>query len=235
MPKKGKQYRQMAEKVDRDKLYALNEAVALVKQTSPTKFDGTIELHVRTGIDPKKPEQAIRDTLTLPHGNGKEGKLKIAAIVPDEKVKVAKDAGANAAGLEDMIAELSKGKINYDIILATPDVMKKIGKLAKILGQKGLMPNPKSGTVDQDVEKMVKAIRSGRVEFRNDKEGNLHVAVGKVSFDEDKLLNNIQALLKAIRDTKPSSMKGTYLLSATLASTMGPGVKVDLNEAMKAL
>lgn len=233
MPKLGKKYQDAAAKVDPEKLYSLTEAVALAKETSTVKFDATVEFHVRTGIDPKKPEQALRGTLNLPHGSGK--KYSIAAIVTDDKVKVAKDAGADEAGLEDLIAELGKGKIKYDVVVATPDTMKKLGKVAKILGQKGLMPNPKSGTVTTDVEKTIKEIKGGRIEFRNDKEGNLHVPMGKVSFDVQALENNAKTLLKALRDAKPAGVKGTYLKTMSLATSMGPGIKVDVNEALKSL
>lgn len=233
MPKSGKKYREAAAKVNPNQFYSLAQAVALAKETSMVKFDATVEAHFATGIDPKKPEQALRGTLNLPHGSGK--KVSIAAIVGDDQVKAAKAAGADEAGLEDLIEELAKGKIPYDVIIATPDTMKKLGKVAKVLGQKGLMPNPKSGTVTDDVEKTIKELKGGRVEFRNDKEGNVHVPAGKVSFDAQALENNLKALLRALREVKPSGIKGNFLKTMTVASTMGPGIKVDVNEALKNL
>lgn len=213
--------------------YNLSEAIKLVKESSSVKFDATAEVHLNLGIDPKQADQTVRSTIVLPHGTGK--KLKIAAVVNDDKVKAAKDAGAASAGLEDLIAEFEKGKFDYDVVVATPDTMKKLGKVAKTLGQKGLMPNPKSGTVTDDIEKTLQELSRGRVEFRNDKEGNLHSIFGKVSFKEDELENNLKALLLAIRDSKPSGAKGTFIKSITLTSTMGPGVKVDVNEALAAI
>lgn len=233
MPNTGKKYRDATTKVDPEKLYPLAEALALVKETSTVKFDATVELHFKTGIDPKKPDQALRGTLNLPHGSGK--KYTIAAIVTDDKVQLAKDAGADEAGLEDLIVELGKGKFKYDVIIATPETMKKVGKAAKVLGQKGVMPNPKSGTVTEDIEKTIKELKAGRVEYRNDKEANLHMPVGKVSFDIQALENNVNMVLKTLRDAKPTGVKGNFLRTMSLSSTMGPGVKVDVNEALKSL
>lgn len=233
MAHSGKKYREVAAKVDPNKLYSLAEAVALAKETSPVKFDATVEVHFKTGIDPKKPEQALRGTLSLPHGSGK--KVSIAAIVTDDQVKAAKAAGADEAGLEDLIETLGKGKVPYDVIIATPDTMKKLGKVAKILGQKGLMPNPKSGTVTTDIEKTIHELKAGRIEFRNDKEANVHVPVGKVSFSADALENNLKSLLKALREARPVGIKGNFLKTMSLATSMGPGIKVEMNEAMKGL
>ena len=233
MSKKGKNYRAIAEKLAGKEFYTLSEAVKLVKETSPVKFDATAEVHLNMNLDPKKAEEALRGTVMLPHGSGKT--LKIAAIVSDDKAKAAKAAGADAAGLEDLIEEFSKGKIDYDVIVATPDVMKSLGKVAKILGQKGMMPNPKSGTVAQDIEKAITELKKGRVEYRTDKDGNIHTIFGKVSFKEEELENNLRVLLKTLREAKPSTVKGNYIQSITLASTMGPGVKLDVNETLKAL
>ncbi len=230
---RGKKYRAAAEKIDRNKLYSLSEAVALTQQTSVSKFDATLEAHFTLGIDPKKPEQNIRGTLSLPHGSGKQ--YRIAAIVGEDKAAAAKAAGADAAGMEGLIDELATGKIDYDVIVASPDAMKKLGKVAKVLGQKGLMPNPKSGTVTTEIEKTIKELKAGRVEYRNDKQAGIHVAVGKMSFAADALENNAKALLKALRDAKPAGIKGTLITSFALASTMGPSVRVDVNEAMKNL
>jgi large subunit ribosomal protein L1 len=231
--KRGKKYAEAAKKLDKKKNYSLSEALRLLKETSTTKFDSTAEIHLNLNIDPAKAEQAIRGTISLPHGSGK--KVRIAAIVTDDKVKAAKDAGADEAGLEDLVAEFEKGKINYDVVVATPDVMKQIGKVAKILGQKGLMPNPKAGTVSDDIVKTIKELKGGRLEYRNDKEGNVHSIFGKLSFKDEALENNLKSFLKVIRDAKPSAIKGSFIKSITLTSTMGPGIKLDVNEALKAL
>ena len=233
MPKRGKNYRASLDKLKEKEFYLLDEAVKLLKETNTVKFDGTAELHFNLNIDPKKAEQAIRGTVTLPHGSGKTP--KIAAVVTDDKVKAAKAAGAAAAGLEDLINELGKGKVDYDVIIATPDVMKNLGKVAKVLGQKGMMPNPKSGTVTDDIEKTIKELMSGRVEYRNDKEGNVHTIFGKTSFKEEELENNLKTVLKVIRNAKPTTVKGVFINSITIASSMGPGIKLDVNETIKNL
>lgn len=231
--KRGKKYIESAKKLTAKESYTLSEALKLLKETSTTKFDSTAEIHLNLNIDPTNAEQAIRGTINLPHGSGK--KVRIAAIVSDDKVKEAKDAGADAAGLEDLVAEFGKGKINYDVIVATPDVMKQLGKVAKILGQKGLMPNPKAGTVTDDIVKTIKELKAGRLEYRNDKEGNLHSIFGKLSFKDEELENNLKSFLKVIRDAKPSVLKGSFIKSITLTSTMGPGIRLNVNEALKEL
>jgi len=233
MPKKGKNYRASLDKLKEKEFYPIAEAIKLLKETNAVKFDATAELHFNWKIDSKKSEQAVRGTVALPHGSGK--KLKIAAVVPDDKVKAAKAAGAAAAGLEDLIEEFGKGKVNYDIIVATPAVMKDLGKVAKVLGQKGMMPNPKSGTVTDDIEKIIKELMGGRVEYRNDKEGNVHAIFGKLSFKEEELENNLKTVLKAVRNAKPSSVKGTFINSITIASSMGPGIKLEVREVLKSL
>ena len=233
MKKYGKNYKSAAEKIKDKTTYNLSEAVKLLKETSSTKFDGTAEIHLNLNIDTKQSDQTVRSTVILPHGTGK--KLKIAAIVPDDKVKAAKDAGALSAGLEDLITELGKGKFDYDVIVATPDTMKKLSKVAKVLGQKGLMPNPKSGTVSPDIEKTIQELTRGRIELRTDKEGNLHSVFGKMSFKEDELENNLKAFLQAIRDAKPSGTKGTFIKSITVCTTMGPGIRLNINEVVGSL
>jgi len=233
MPKKGKNYRASLDKLKGKEFYSLDEAIKLLKETSTVKFDATAELHFNLNMDVKKTEQAVRGTVTLPHGSGKT--LKIAAVVTDDKVKAAKAAGAAAAGMEDLVEELGKGKIDYDIIVAMPATMKNLGKVAKILGQKGMMPNPKSGTVTDDIEKTIKELMSGRVEYRNDKEGNVHTIFGKLSFKEEELENNLKTVLKAVKNAKPSTVKGTFINSITIASTMGPGIKLKVNETLKSL
>jgi large subunit ribosomal protein L1 len=230
---KSKKYRQALELLKAKPAYSLSEAVDLLKKTSTTKFNGTAEIHLNLNIDPTQADQTLRSTVALPHGTGK--KLKIAAIVPEEKVKIAKEAGGTAAGVEDLIAEFEKGKINYDVIVAVPEVMKNLGKVAKILGQKGMMPNPKSGTVSPDIVKTIQELSRGRVEFRNDKEGNIHAIFGKIGFKEEELLNNLKAFLVAIRDAKPTGVKGTYINSITLNATMGPGIKLDSKTVMSEL
>lgn len=232
--KRGKKYADSAKKVAAKESYPISEALKLLKETgSGTKFDATAEVHFNLNIEPTKADQAIRGTINLPHGSGK--KVRIAAVVNDDKVKLCKDAGAQGAGLEDLIAEFAKGKINYDVVIATPATMKELGKVAKILGQKGLMPNPKAGTVTDDVEKTIRELKAGRLEYRNDKEGNLHSVFGKVSFKEEELENNLKSFIKLIRDAKPSSIKGSFIKSITLTSTMGPGIRLDVGEALKSL
>jgi len=223
---RSKKYRQSLELLKEKPSYNLAEAVALLKKTSTTKFNGTAEIHLNLNIDPTQADQTVRSTVALPHGTGK--KLRIAAIVQEDKVKLAKEAGATAAGMEDLIAEFEKGKIDYDVIVATPDVMKNLGKVAKILGQKGMMPNPKSGTVSPDIVKTIG-------ELTNDKEGNIHTIFGKVGFKEEELLNNLKAFLMAIRDAKPSGVKGTYLNNVAINATMAPGIKLDLKTVMAEL
>lgn len=231
--KRGKNYADAAKKLAEKDFYTLEEGLKLLKETGTTKFDSTAELHFNLNIDPTKADQAIRGTLNLPHGSGK--KVRIAAIVGDDKVKAAKDAGADEAGMEDLVAEFEKGKINYDVVVATPDVMKNLGKVAKILGQKGLMPNPKAGTVTDNIVDTIKELKAGRLEYRNDKEGNVHSIFGKLSFKDEELENNLKSFLRVIRDAKPSAIKGSFIKSITLTSTMGPGIRLDVNEALKAL
>jgi large subunit ribosomal protein L1 len=233
MHKRGKKYAESSKKLTQKEGYSLPEALKLLKETSYVKFDATAEIHFNLNVDPAKADQAIRGTISLPHGSGK--KIRIAAIVHDDKAKEAKEAGADAAGLEDLIAEFEKGKVNYDVVVATPDVMKQMGKVAKTLGQKGLMPNPKAGTVTDNIAKTIKELRGGRVEYRNDKEGNIHSIFGKLSFKDEALENNLKAFLRVIRDAKPASIKGSFINSITLTSTMGPGIKLNVNEALKEL
>jgi large subunit ribosomal protein L1 len=233
MKKYGKNYKKSLEALKGKPMYNLAEAVKLVKETGKTKFDSTVEIHLNLNIDPKQSDQTIRSTVILPHGTGK--KLKIAAVVSDDKAKAAKDAGATTAGLEDLIAEFEKGKFDYDVVVATPDVMKNLGKVAKVLGQKGLMPNPKSGTVSENIVKTIEELSRGRIELRNDKEGNVHSVFGKVSFKEDELENNLKAFLQAVREAKPSGVKGTFIKSITVTTTMGPGIRLNVNEVMSSL
>lgn len=220
----GKRYAEATKLVDPGKTYSTAEAIDLVKKTSNTKFDASVEVHIRLGIDPKKSDQQVRGTVGLPHGTGKT--KKVAAFVAADKEKEAKEAGADIVGGEEMIAELLKTqKIDFDIAVSTPDMMPKMAKVAKILGPKGLMPNPKSETVSPNVTKMISELKKGKIAFKSDDAGIIHTVVGKVSFDAQKLVENYEALMEAIRKAKPSSSKGTYLKSVTIATSMGPGIR----------
>lgn len=222
----SKRFNGLQKLVDPKKSYPLAEAVELVKKTAGTKFDATIELHVRLGIDPKKGDQQVRGTIALPHGTGKS--KRIAAFVTGEKAKEATEAGADLVGAEELIDQIAKtGKIDFDVAVATPDMMPKMAKAAKILGPKGLMPNPKTETVSANVKKMIEDLKKGKVAFKNDDTANLHIAVGKASFDAQKISENVAAALDTIQRAKPAASKGTYLMNVTLTSSMGPGVKVQ--------
>ncbi len=225
MPR-SKRYKELKASFDSKKAYEPAEAVELAKKTSTTKFDAAIEVHINLGIDPKKSDQLVRSTVALPHGTGQT--KKVAAFVSSpEKEKEAKDAGAELVGGEDLIAKIaSSGKIEFDIAVATPDMMPKLAKVAKILGPKGLMPSPKNETVTPNIKKAVEELRKGKVAFKSDDTGNIHQIIGKASFSKDQLLENFGAFMDAVRRAKPSSSKGTYLQSVTLTSTMGPGIKV---------
>lgn len=223
---KGKKYNEAAALVT-EEAYSLSEAVALLKKTSTTKFDGSCEVHMNLGLDPKQAEENIRLTVNLPHGTGKD--IKVVAFVDDANVKAAKDAGASEAGTEDLVEKISGGWLDFDIAVATPDQMKSLGKIAKTLGQKRLMPNPKAGTVTPDFEKIIGELKKGKVELRLDKEANMHNIFGKVSFGEKELEENLKTVVKAVLDAKPSTSKGTYLKSLTLATSMGPGVPIEVN------
>jgi len=207
------------------KLYTIKEAVELLKDTSTTKFDSSTDIAMNLGIDPKHADQMLRGTLALPHGTGKE--VIVIAFVDDDKIKEAKAAGAIEAGSEDLVEKISKGWLDFDIAVAAPDQMKKLGKIAKTLGQKGLMPNPKAGTVTPEPGKTIEEIKKGRIEYKNDKEGNLHNIFGKVSFGPDKLEENLRTYLKTVQEAKPSGVKGTYINSVTISTSMGPGIKID--------
>ena len=221
----GKKYRAAVGKLEEGKLYAPDEAVTLVRETHTTKFDATIEAHVRLGVDYRHADQMVRGTLVLPHGTGKT--KRIAVFATGEKAREAKDAGANIVGGEDLVKQVTEGNIDFDVALATPDAMGMVGRLGKILGPRGLMPNPKAGTVTFDIAKAVKDVQGGRVEFRIDRNGIVHLPIGKASFDDAKLRDNFAAMMDAIVRAKPSAAKGTYIKSVTLACTMGPAVRVD--------
>lgn len=221
----SKRFRSAQQLIDVNKSYPIDEAIALMKQTATTKFDGSVEVHVKLGIDPSKAEQMVRSTAQLPHGTGK--KLKIAVFAKGEAAKKAKDAGADMVGDEDLIAEIKKtSKTDFDIAIAAPDMMRLLAPIAKTLGTRGLMPNPKNDTVTADPAGTVKALQSGKIAFKNDTTGNVHQIIGKVSFTPEQLKANFEMFIDALRKAKPSESKGTYLGSVTLTSSMGPGIKV---------
>jgi large subunit ribosomal protein L1 len=221
----GKKFRAAKEKVEAGKEYELAEALKLAQSTSTVKFDATVEMHLNLGVDPKQADQMVRGTVTLPAGTGKT--LKIAIFANEEKQKEAKAAGADIVGNDKLLADIEAGKINFDVIIATPDMMAQLAKVAKVLGPKGLMPNPKSGTVTANVASAVKEMKLGKVEFRIDKQGIIHQPIGKVSFKEADLLSNAKTLISAILKAKPTGAKGTYLLAIAVSSSMGPGIKVS--------
>jgi large subunit ribosomal protein L1 len=222
--KKGKKYVEAAKLVEAGKVYGTEEAMELAKKTSTTKFDATVEVHLRLGIDPKKSDQQVRGTVSLPHGTGKT--KKVIAFVAADKEKEATDAGADAIGTQETIDEIAKtGKFEWDIAVATPDMMPKLAKVAKVLGPKGLMPNPKSDTVGTNVTKMVSELKKGKVAFKTDDYGIVHTVIGKASFEAKALAENYEALLETIRKAKPSSSKGVYLKNVTVATTMGPAIR----------
>ncbi len=225
MATRGKKYLEAKAKVDRGKRFELMEGVKLLLETAYAKFDEGVDLAIRLGVDPKKADQMVRGTVVLPHGTGK--KVRILVFAKGQKEKEALDAGADFVGGEDLIEKISKGWVEFDKAIATPDMMGLVSKLGKILGPRGLMPNPKVGTVTFDLERAVKEIKAGKVEFKVEKAGVIHVPVGKVSFGFDRLLENIKALLEVIVRAKPPTSKGIYLRSIALSTTMGPGIKID--------
>lgn len=223
--RRGKNYRKVAEKVEADKLYTLSEAVALAIETNPAKFDATVEIHVKLNVDPRQADQNIRTTVSLPHGTGKT--IKVAVFAPEADHKAAKDAGADVIGDETFLAQLDKETIDFDILIATPQYMPRLGKYARLLGPRGLMPNPKSGSVATDVAKAVKEAKAGKVEYRVDKQAIVHLGVGKVSFGADKIADNAKSFFDSLIAQKPSSLKGGYVKTITVSSSMGPGIKVE--------
>jgi large subunit ribosomal protein L1 len=231
--KRGKKYREAEAKVEKGKLYMLDEAVALVKQLGTASFDETIELSANLGVDPRHADQQVRGTVVLPYGTGKS--VRVLVLARGEKEKEAKEAGADFVGADEYIPKLREGWMDVDAIVATPDLMGEVGKLGRILGPKGLMPNPKSGTVTFDVAKAVKELKAGKIEYRVDKGSNLHIPVGKMSFDQEKLFENVKVLLLEIWRAKPSSAKGKYIKSVSLSPSMGPSVALDSVQVLSAL
>ena len=228
MKKKSKKYTEALSKIEKGKLYSLEEAVKLVKETSVSTFDGTGEIAVRLNLDTKKNDQQLRGAIVLPHGTGKT--KKVLVLAKGDAAKAATDAGADYVGDVDLITKIEKENwFDFDVIIATPEMMPMLGKLGKVLGPKGLMPNPKTGTVTMDTKKAVEDVKKGRVEYRTDSYANVHALVGKVSFDDEKLVDNVKAFMDVIIKSKPQAAKGIYLKGVSLASTMGPGIKVDLS------
>jgi large subunit ribosomal protein L1 len=228
MAKHGKKYLAAAAKVDHDREYNPQEAIALVKETSITSFDATVELHIRLGVDPRHADQQVRNVVVLPHGTGKA--VRVVVFAEGDGASLAREAGADyVADDDEMIKKIQNGWTDFDVAIATPDMMGKVGRLGRVLGPRGLMPNPKAGTVvpAEDIPRVVNETKAGRVEFRVDKTSNLHVSIGKVSFDENQIYENMTALMEAVKKARPASSKGTYVRRVTLTTTMGPGIKVD--------
>ena len=228
----GRKYREAAQLVDRERLYPPEEAAELAKQTTTVSFDATIEAHLRLGVDPRHADQMVRGTVVLPHGTGKV--VRVAVFAQGEKAQEALRAGADEVGAEDLVKKIEAGWLEFDVAIATPDTMGQVGRLGRILGRRGLMPNPKAGTVTFDIERAVREVKGGRVEFKVDKGAIVHVPVGRASFDADQLAANLAALVDAINRAKPSGAKGTYLRTLTIATTMGPGIRVDIPAVLAA-
>ncbi|MFI6766461.1 50S ribosomal protein L1 [Streptomyces sp. NPDC050355] len=231
--KRSKTLRNADAKIDRERVYAPLEAVRLAKDTSSAKFDATVEVAMRLGVDPRKADQMVRGTVNLPHGTGKTARVLVFAT--GDRAAAAEAAGADIVGSDELIDEVSKGRLDFDAVVATPDLMGKVGRLGRVLGPRGLMPNPKTGTVTPDVAKAVTDIKGGKIEFRVDKHANLHFIIGKVSFDETKLVENYAAALEEINRLKPSAAKGRYIKKATITTTMGPGIPLDANRTRNLL
>ena len=223
--KRSKKYNEAAKKIDQSLVYSPSQAVKLAKETSTTKYDATVEVSMVLGVDPKKADQAVRSTVNLPHGTGKTARVLVFA--GGERAEEARAAGADIVGADELIDEVSKGRLDYDAVVSTPELMGKVGRLGKVLGPRGLMPNPKTGTVTTDVAKAVTDIKGGKIEFRVDKNSNLHFLIGKVSFTAEQLAENYQAAIEEVVRSKPSSSKGRFLKKAVISTTMGPGIPVD--------
>jgi large subunit ribosomal protein L1 len=225
MPNRGKKYEQASKLVDREKRYSMDEACALVGKTAKKKFDETVDVAIRLGVDPKHADQMVRGAVVLPHGLGKT--VRIAVFAKGDKAREAQEAGADTVGAEDLAAKVQEGWLDFDVAIATPDMMGVVGRLGKVLGPRGLMPNPKVGTVTADVTRAVREAKAGKVEFRVEKAGIVHVPVGKASFDVKRLTDNVNAILDTVMRAKPATAKGTYLKGISLSTTMGPGIRLD--------
>jgi len=225
----GKRYRQQYDKVERDRAYPAAEAIALVKETASTKFDETVEVHVLLGVNVRHADEQLRGTLALPHGLGKD--VSVAVFAQGQQARDAEAAGADYVGGDDLAKKVEEGWTDFDVAVATPDMMPTVGRLGRVLGPQGKMPNPKVGTVTEDIEKAVTEAKAGKVEYRTDRQAIVHLAIGKASFDQDKLLDNYTTVIEEIIRAKPASAKGKYVISCTLATSMGPGIRVDTNKA----
>jgi large subunit ribosomal protein L1 len=226
MAKHGKRYIEAAKLIDPEKLYAPAEAASLLKKTATAKFDQTIEVHIRLGVDPRQSDEMVRGTVGLPHGTGK--KLRIVVFAQGDKAAEATKAGADTVGAADLVAKIDGGWMDFDVVIATPDMMGQVGKLGKVLGRKGLMPNPKAGTITTDLERTIGELKSGRVEYKVDKIGAIHLGIGKASFTEEQIVGNLSALVDAVNRAKPTGLKGTYLKGISVATSMGPGIAIDV-------
>jgi large subunit ribosomal protein L1 len=236
MPKRGKKYREAVQQIEPGKFYPTDEAVDLVKKTAFANFDETIEVHFRLGIDPRQADQAVRSSVVLPHGTGKAPRVLVFAA--GEAEKVAQDAGADYVGSDDYVQKIQEGWLEFDAAIAMADQMSKVGGLGRILGRRGLMPNPRSGTVVREIDdlpQVINELKGGRIEFRNDRTGLLHIQIGKKSFSNEQLLENLNTVVEAVNREKPSGIKGVYCRSITVTSTMGPGVPVDVNQALESI
>ena len=231
--KRSKRFQALLEKVDTGKAYPLREAIEIVKETANAKFNESVDISISLGVDPRKSDQMVRGSVSLPHGTGKERKVLVFAV--GEREKEAKEAGADYVGGDEYIEKIQKGWLDFDAVVAEPEMMPKVGKLGKILGPRGLMPNPKTGTVTRNIGKVVQEIKKGKVDFKMDKTGNIHSIIGKVSFSVDELYNNAKEFIEEVLKVKPAAVKGTYIKSIYLASTMGPGIKVDLADVYNSL
>ena len=230
MAKRGKRLTELRKKVDPDKAYEPADGITLVKELSSAKFDETIECHIRTGVDPRHADQMVRGSIVLPEGTGKQ--VRVLAFAQGEKAREAEEAGADFVGADDLIQRIQGGWLEFDVAVATPDVMGAVGRLGRVLGPRGLLPNPRTGTVSTDIGRLIRDVRSGRVEFRVDRTAVIHVPIGKASFTEDRLRTNLTALLDAVVRAKPQAAKGQYIRSITLAPSMGPGVKLDIQPTL---
>jgi large subunit ribosomal protein L1 len=232
MAKRGKKYRQAAEKIDRNKLYEPREALALAQETSISSFDGTIEVHFRLGVDPRHADQQVRDTVMLPHGTGKS--IKVLVFAEGDAAREAEKAGADFIADDELMKKIQDGWMDFDAAVSTTDMMGKVGRLGKVLGPRGLMPNPKAGTVvpPEDITRVIDELKAGRVEFRVDRTANLHVPIGKVSFETDQLFENMTALMEAVKKTRPSTSKGSFIRKIVVTATMGPGIRIDPSAAL---
>ncbi len=228
MKKRSKRYREVTKDLDLNQVYPVAKAIELLKNSKTAGFDETVELVCRVGADPKKSEQAVRGTAVLPHGTGK--KTRVLALVPDAKVEEAREAGADYAGLSEYITKIQQGWIDFEVAVTTPDCLKEVARLGKTLGPRGLMPSPKSGTVTEDIPQAIKELKAGRIEFRMDKGANIHLPVGKVAFPPENLVENVQSALKSIAGSRPKEVKGRFLITASLSTTMGPGIPVRIEQ-----